>query len=54
VVRAIADTGINVLRVPGGQLVGYVVVAALLGVGAAVFPARRAARLNVLAAIAYE
>ncbi|PZR82891.1 MAG: hypothetical protein DLM65_02970, partial [Candidatus Aeolococcus gillhamiae] len=54
VVRAIADTGINTLRVPGGQLVAYVVIAGLLGVGAAVFPARRAARLNVLAAIAYE
>jgi len=54
VVRAIADTGISTFSVPLGQLVVYVVVAGLLGVLAAVFPARRAARLNVLAAIAYE
>jgi ABC-type antimicrobial peptide transport system permease subunit len=32
----------------------YVILAGLLGVAAAVLPARRAARLNVLAAIAYE
>jgi putative ABC transport system permease protein len=32
----------------------YVGLAALLGVVAAVIPARRAARLNVLDAIAYE
>jgi putative ABC transport system permease protein len=54
VVRAIADTGIDVLGVPGGQLLGYLVIAALLGVVAAALPARRAARLNVLSAIAYE
>ncbi|MBA3266693.1 MAG: FtsX-like permease family protein [Acidimicrobiia bacterium] len=54
VVRAIHDTGITTLSVPGGQLLGYVVIAGVLGVLAAVFPARRAARLNVLAAIAYE
>jgi len=54
VVRAIADTGISSLSIPLGQLVLYVVIAGLLGVLAAVFPARRAARLNVLAAIAYE
>jgi putative ABC transport system permease protein len=54
VVRAIGDTGITTLRVPGGQLVVYVILAGLLGVAAAVLPARRAARLNVLAAIAYE
>ncbi len=54
VVRAIADTGISTVSVPVGQLVTYLVVSSLLGVLAAVFPARRAARLNVLAAIAYE
>jgi putative ABC transport system permease protein len=54
VVRAIADTGISSLSIPLRQLVVYVVIAGLLGVLAAVFPARRAARLNVLAAIAYE
>ncbi|MGI9022025.1 MAG: ABC transporter permease [Acidimicrobiales bacterium] len=54
VVQAIHDTGITTLSVPSGQLVAYVVIAGLLGVLAAVFPARRAARLNVLTAIAYE
>ncbi len=54
VVRALHDDGITTLSVPGGQLVAYVVIAGVLAVLAAVFPARRAARLNVLAAIAYE
>ena len=40
--------------VPGSQLVTYVVLAAVAGVIAAVFPARRAAKLDVLAAISYE
>ncbi len=52
-VAAIDDQGIH-LVVPGGQLVIYVVLAAIAGVIAAVFPARRAARLDVLAAISYE
>lgn len=42
------------LAIPGGQLVTYLVVAGFGGVIAAVLPARRAARLNVLDAIAYE
>jgi putative ABC transport system permease protein len=36
------------------QLVFMVIVAAMLGVVAAIIPARRAARLNMLEAIAYE
>jgi ABC-type antimicrobial peptide transport system permease subunit len=32
----------------------YIAAAGLAGVGAAIWPARRAARLNVLEAIAYE
>jgi len=53
-VQALEDVGISVLSIPGGQLVFFVVLAGLAGVLAAVFPARRAARLNVLEAIAYE
>ena len=49
--RAIADEGIDVLSIPWLQLVAFVVLAATVGVLAAVFPARRAARLNVLDAI---
>jgi putative ABC transport system permease protein len=43
-----------VLSYPIGQLVIILVVAALAGVVAAIAPARRAARLNVLEALAYE
>ena len=43
-----------VLSYPVGQLVIILVVAALAGVVAAVAPARRAARLDVLEALAYE
>ncbi len=54
VVAALSDQGIKTLVIPGGQLVLYVILAAVAGVVAAVFPARRAARLDVLAAISYE
>jgi len=52
--RAIADQGVDVLAVPGGRLALFVLVAALVGVLAAVLPARRAARLDVLRAISTE
>ncbi len=51
---AIADQGIDVLSIPWGRLSVFIVVAALVGVLAAVFPARRAARLDVLRAISTE
>jgi ABC-type antimicrobial peptide transport system permease subunit len=40
--------------VPWGTIVVFVVVAIIVGLLAAIFPARRAARLNVLAALQYE
>ena len=40
--------------VPAGSLIGFAVVAVVAGVLAAVLPARRAARTNVLVALAYE
>jgi putative ABC transport system permease protein len=40
--------------VPLGQLVVFLVLSMLVGVLAAVFPARRAARLDVLRAIATD
>jgi putative ABC transport system permease protein len=52
--RAIADQGIDVLAIPWVQLVTFVALAALAGVLAAVLPARRAARLDVLRAIGAE
>jgi putative ABC transport system permease protein len=54
IVGALDDEGIGTVVIPGGQLLAYVVLAAIAGVIAAVFPARRAARLDVLAAIAHD
>ena len=53
-VHALNDQGITVLSLPVRQMVTYVVIAGLMGVVAAAFPARRAARLDVLAAITHE
>jgi putative ABC transport system permease protein len=53
-VQALKDQGITSLTIPGGQLVIYVVLAGVAGVLAAILPARRAARLNVLEAISSE
>lgn len=54
VVEALSDEGLGSFTVPWGQMVIYLVLAAIAGVIAAIFPARNAARLNVLEAIAYE
>jgi putative ABC transport system permease protein len=40
--------------VPIAQLIVFAVAALIVGVLAAIFPARRAARLNVLRALQYE
>jgi putative ABC transport system permease protein len=50
--RALSDDGITELRFPVVRLVLFVVVAGIAGVVAAFLPARRAARLDVLAAVA--
>ncbi len=52
--RSLADDGIDVLAVPAGQLTLFVVLAGVVGVLAAVWPGRRAARLDVLRAIGTE
>jgi len=52
--RALAPEGFTELGIPGGQIAIYVILAAVLGWLFAFLPARRAARLNVLQAIAYE
>jgi putative ABC transport system permease protein len=54
VVRAVEDEGFTEFAIAPGQLVIVVVVAAICGIGAAVFPARRAAKLDILRAIATE
>jgi putative ABC transport system permease protein len=53
-VRALEDDGITAFLIPWGQLVAVVVLAAVAGVGAALYPAWRASRLDVLTAIATE
>ena len=52
--RALADEGISRVTVPGPTLVVYLVVAALVGVLAAIGPARRASKVDVLEAITTE
>ena len=52
--RAFGDQGITELSIPWTRLVVFVIIAGLVGVLAAVLPARRAAKLNVLRAITTE
>ena len=54
VVAALESEGINRLVIPGGSLAIYVVAAALAGAVAALFPAIRASRLDVLEAVTAE
>ncbi|CAN5226947.1 ABC transporter permease [soil metagenome] len=49
--RAVADDGITDLAIPWVRLLVFVVLSGLVGILAAVLPARRAAKLNVLNAI---
>jgi putative ABC transport system permease protein len=53
-VSALKEQGIDQFAIPGVRIVWVFVAAAVGGVLAAILPARRAARLNVLAAIAEE
>ena len=54
IVRALSDEGLGQFTIPFGQLAVITVIAAGAGVAAAVLPARRAARLDVLGAITSE
>ncbi len=51
---ALRDQGLERISIPVGQLVVFLALSLVIGVLAAVFPARRAARLDVLRAIATE
>jgi putative ABC transport system permease protein len=51
-VKALSDEGVTEFALPVGRMVQILVVAALAGVLAAALPARRAARLDVLEAVA--
>jgi putative ABC transport system permease protein len=50
--RGLAGEGLSVLDVPGGRLGLYILAAAVAGVLAAIGPARRAAKVDVLQAVA--
>ncbi|MFD1076669.1 ABC transporter permease, partial [Longispora fulva] len=54
IVRALKDQGFSSFALPWGQMIGYLIFAAVIGVIAAVIPAIRAARTDVLKAISYE
>jgi putative ABC transport system permease protein len=54
VVEALKDEGISEFAPPGGQLFLVVIIGGIAGVIAAIFPARRAAKLDVLKAVTYE
>ena len=54
IVQAMADEGMTQVVVPTGRILVIVAVAVVAGVLAALVPARRAARLNVLRAVAAE
>jgi putative ABC transport system permease protein len=53
VTHALSSSGIA-FAVPWIQLVYFLIAAILVGILAAVIPARRASRLNVLQALQYE
>ncbi len=51
---AVRDEGLEVISIPYGQVAVFLLLSVVVGVLAAVLPARRAARLDVLRAIATE
>jgi putative ABC transport system permease protein len=53
-VRGLRSQGITDFVLPYGTLIGFVIAAALAGIVAAIFPGRRAARIDILRAITTE
>jgi putative ABC transport system permease protein len=53
-VRALHNQGITEFSLPVGSLIGFVIAAAVAGVLAAIFPGRRAAKVDMLRAITTE
>jgi putative ABC transport system permease protein len=52
--QVLALRGLTALAVPWSTIVGVVIASAVVGVVAALLPALRASRMNVLTAIAHE
>jgi putative ABC transport system permease protein len=53
ITKGLEDQGLSFV-VPVGTLIVFVIVAIIVGMFSSLFPARRAARLNVLEALHYE
>jgi putative ABC transport system permease protein len=53
VTRSLSGEGLE-LSIPAGTLVAFLVVAIVAGMAAAILPARRASRMNILEALQYE
>ena len=51
---SLRDNGVTSIAIPFASLVGFLVLSALLGLAAGSWPARRAAKLDLLTAIASE
>jgi putative ABC transport system permease protein len=51
---ALRNNGVTTVSVPVASMIGFLVLSAVLGLAAATWPARRAANLDVLAAIAAQ
>jgi len=54
VVQSLADEGLSTFDIPWVQLISLVLLSGLVGIIAAIYPAWKASRLNILEAIAYE
>lgn len=54
ITTALGSVGITTLSIPGAQIASLVVFGVVVGLAAALLPARNASRLNILEAIAYE
>jgi len=53
-IAALPETFVDIVSIPYTSLFGYLLVSGLFGMLAAILPARRASRLNVLDAISHE
>ncbi len=54
VVQALKDEGVGTFAIPTTQLIVLVLVAGIAGIVAAIYPAFKASRLDILTAISYE
>ena len=50
----LASSGGGVVAIPGTSLVAFLILATVFGIVAAVWPARRAARTNIISALSFE